>query len=268
MKTALLAPTNTSLYSRLLAESILRQDELTLEAIIVRRMFSWKRLRGELRRDGPRLIHKVAQKLVLGEERSTLPGEISLAALAQERKLSAPNLRILAERYRVPFCVAPDHNHPRVESVLRTVAPDVLVFSGGGLIRENILSIPERGVLNCHAGVLPLYRGMDVVEWAVLESDGEPPPVGLTTHFMEKGVDTGPILEVRNLSIRQGDTFAAMRTRLEPMMVELMMETLLRLASEDITARPQGLDEGKQYFVMHPRVKELAAARLGAITKV
>lgn len=266
MRIALLAPTNSSLYSRLLAESILRAEGLELEAIVVRRMISWKRVRGELRRDGPRLIRKIRQKLVLGEERVFAPDEESLAALARQMKLSAPTLQKMAKLHDVPFLAAPDHNHPGAEALLRAAAPEVIVFSGGGLIRKNILSIPERGILNCHAGLLPPYRGMDVVEWAVLEAEAEPPQIGLTCHFMDKGVDTGPILKTHPLQVRMGDDCAAIRRRLQPLMVRLMMSTLAGLEQEALVPQPQAAHDGRQYFVMHPRMKQLAETRLDELT--
>lgn len=266
MRIALLAPTNSSLYSRLLAERILRAEELELEVIVVRRMISWKRLRGELRRDGPRLVQKITQKLVLGEERKTAHEEESLAALARQLELSSPSLQKMAKLHGVPFLVAPDHNHPRVEARLRDIAPDVIVFSGGGLIRKNILSIPQKGILNCHAGLLPPYRGMDVVEWAVLEAEAKPPQIGLTCHFMDKGVDTGPILQTHPLQVRKGDNFTAIRRRLQPLMVQLMMSTLVGLEQEALVPQPQAGHDGRQYFVMHPRMKQLAAFRLDELT--
>jgi hypothetical protein len=46
-------------------------------------------------------------------------------------------------------------------------------------------------------GVLPRYRGMNVAEWAALEGG----PVGCTVHFIDAGIDTGPILLVRMLDV-------------------------------------------------------------------
>ena len=49
-------------------------------------------------------------------------------------------------------------------------------------------------------GGLPLYRGMDVVEWPILMNDFD--NIGVTTHFMENGVDTGDILKVKKNSTK------------------------------------------------------------------
>ncbi|MBN2555535.1 MAG: hypothetical protein JXA97_06300 [Anaerolineales bacterium] len=266
LKVALLAPTGRSMYSRLLAQFICREPMLSLELITVRRMLSLNRIRGELRRDGPRLLRKVAHKLVLGEERLAQDDPETLAAYAKDENLSARTLKSMARKQAVPFLMVTDLNHPEAERALREVEPDVVVFSGGGLIRDNILSIPKQGILNCHAGILPPYRGMDVVEWALLETGKTPPLIGLTCHFMDKGVDTGPILKTHLLDLQIGDTIAEIRNRLQPAMVNLMMETLRDLERGQLTTQDQLSSDGRQYFVMHPRIKLIAAKKLAAMT--
>lgn len=240
---------------------------LSLELITVRRMLSLSRIRGELRRDGPRLLRKVSRKLVVGEERLEQDEPETLAAYAKDENLSARTLKSLARKQAVPFLKVTDLNHPEAERALREVEPDVVVFSGGGLIRDNILSIPRQGILNCHAGILPPYRGMDVVEWALLEAGKTPPLIGMTCHFMDKGVDTGPILKTHPLDLQTGDTITAIRKRLQPAMVDLMMATLRDLAQGQITPHNQLSSDGRQYFVMHPRIKSIAAKRVAAMTK-
>ena len=45
-------------------------------------------------------------------------------------------------------------------------------------------------------------------------------------------------------------------------MVELMLQGVRGLQAGSITSTPQMLKDGKQYFVMHPRIREAAKARL------
>jgi methionyl-tRNA formyltransferase len=128
-----------------------------------------------------------------------------------------------------------------------------------------LLSVPRLGILNCHMGILPELRGMDVVEWAVLEAGEESPRIGLTLHLMDRGVDTGPILLHHHLDLRLGDTLEAVRQRLEPAMVRLMMQGICGLRDGSITPRTQSEAAGRQYYVMHPRLHAAASARLARI---
>jgi len=267
MRIALLAPIQNSLYSRLVAELAAREPGIELAQIVVRTPWSWERIRGELRRDGARLVRKVTNKLVLGEAAYPVGDPETLPALAERVGLEGKNLSEVARRHGIPLLTVTDPNEPVCEQVLKAVRPDVIVFTGGGLIRKNILSIPRLGVMNCHSAILPRFRGMDVVEWTILEDALQDPGLGLTLHFMDSGVDTGPLLARYRLDTRPGDTIASVRRRLEPHMVELVMDGLRGLRDGTLTAQPQSAEDGRQYFVMHPRLVEATARRMKTRTQ-
>jgi len=259
MRLVLFAPTRKSLYARIVAQRILAEPEVVLSAIVVRSIWSFHRFRAELRRDGPRLLGKIRTKLVLGESSLSESEDIKTAAV---ERVSGDDLYEMARRHEIPFMSAPDLNDTRIENQLANIAPHLIVFTGGGLIRSNILSIPPLGIMNCHSGILPRYRGMDVVEWPLLERDTEKAQVGLTLHYMDRGVDTGPLLLQHHETLQAGDTIEAIRARLEPRMIELVLEGIRGLQSGTLEPMSQMVDEGKQYYVMHPRLKEIVARKL------
>ena len=259
IRLVLFAPTRKSLYARIVAQRILVEPEVALSAIVVRSIWSLHRFRAELRRDGPRLLEKIQTKLVLGENSLSESEEKNTTTV---ERIASDNLYEMARRHEIPFISAPDLNDIRVENKLANIAPHLIVFTGGGLIRSNILSIPSLGIVNCHSGILPRYRGMDVVEWPLLEADLEKAQVGLTLHYMDRGVDTGPLLLQHHETLRAGDTIEAIRARLEPRMIELVLKGIRGLKSDTLKPTPQMVDEGKQYYVMHPRLKEIVARNM------
>jgi folate-dependent phosphoribosylglycinamide formyltransferase PurN len=262
MRVAVLAPTDRSLYSRLVAWSLGQEPGVQVVGVVVRNLWSWKRLRGDLRREGPRLVRKVYTKLVLGDDAYADHGPHSLAARARAAGLPGRTLRQVARALRAPYVVAADLNGRRAERFLRGGRPDVIAFTGGGLIRGNILEVPRVGTLNCHSGILPRYRGMDVVEWALLECEGAAPDIGLTLHFMDRGVDTGPILLHHREPLYPRDTLESLRARLEAAMVEVMLAGIRGLRDGTLSPQPQARSAGRQYFVMHPRLKAASAKKL------
>jgi methionyl-tRNA formyltransferase len=143
---------------------------------------------------------------------------------------------------------------------LRHSKPDLVVFTGGGLIRQAVLDNSGQGVVNCHMGVLPHYRGMDVVEWPILE--GHFDRVGITVHFMDKGVDTGDILQVRQIPLQLSETIHDLRNRMEPIMCQALVDTCDHFLEGELVRRPQEIKAGKQYFKMHPQLQELCSTRL------
>jgi methionyl-tRNA formyltransferase len=75
-------------------------------------------------------------------------------------------------------------------------------------------------------------------------------------------VDTGPILLKKRISPEPNATFDEIRAELETIMVELMIEGVRVLRDGSLVSIPQLLTEGRQYFIMHPRVKIKAKERL------
>jgi folate-dependent phosphoribosylglycinamide formyltransferase PurN len=259
MKVAVLAPISSSLYSCLVTTLALQEKGVEVAAVIVRTPWSLKRFRLEFRRDGARLILKVFNKLILRDKSSSGIGN-SLPVLAKRSNMTSRNLRDLCHIHHIPYLITTNHNSISAQKLLIRVQPDVIAFTGGGLLRREMLAISKLGVLNCHSGILPEYRGMDVVEWPIAE--GQFGQVGLTLHFMDAGVDTGPILMQQTVNINKGETFSQLRTRMEPMMVEMMLTGLRGLRDGILKLQTQKSDDGQQYYVMHPRLKSYSENRL------
>lgn len=266
MRLAVLAPVQSSLYSRLITFLAAQEPDLQVTVIIVRTPWTLARVRGELRRDGIWLVRKAVAKMLLGEQAYRSEDPETIIAYARQVDLPPGTLKTLARTFGIPLVTVPDHNAPAALRALRSAAPDLIVFTGGGLLRKEVLAAARIGVMNCHSGILPCYRGMGVVEWPILEADGELPKIGLSLHLMDAGVDTGPILCQRRLALRPGDTFASIYTRLEPHMVELILKGLRGLRDGTIAPEPQNIDDGRQYFVLHPRLLAEAQRRLYNIT--
>ncbi len=262
MRVVIFAPTNKSLYSRLVTQELHRQTGVDLLAVFVRTLWSLKRIRTDLRREGPRLLQKIYTKLILPDMTGLRDFERPLVAYANKIGLGVTNLADFCRKEGVSYRQVADFNAPSSSDALEKIAPDLIVFTGGGLIRKNILEIPTHGVLNCHSGLLPTYRGMDTLEWAILEARGTAPRVGLTLHFMDAGVDTGPIVRQHIEELRSGDTLDAVRERLEPQMVRLMAEGVRDLIRGELSPARQDKSAGRQYFVIHPRLQAKAETKL------
>lgn len=266
IRTAILAPIHNSLYARLVAEVLLNEKNIQICGIAVRQHWNLHRLRTEFKRDGSRLLQKIFEKYLIGDRRFSKQGNVNLAALAEASGLAHDSLRDLAADASIPYITVPNHNTPNCQDFLVKADPDVIAFTGGGLIRQELLDIPKKGILNCHTGILPEYRGMDVVEWTAAEKRIQSIGFGASLHFMDHGVDTGPILLHKKIAVEKDDTFRTIRERLEVVMVELMLEGMRKLLDGDITPQKQRIKSGRQYFLMHPRILEHAGCVLRKYT--
>jgi folate-dependent phosphoribosylglycinamide formyltransferase PurN len=170
------------------------------------------------------------------------------------------SLREVAAVYDFPVAVCKDPNAPDSIARMRALSPDLIVFAGGNILRKQLLDVPRLGVLNVHLGILPEVRGMNTPEWSLLNHV----PVGVTIHYIDAGIDAGPILQRCELpDAPRCESLSDLRNRLIAFGVEKIAEVVAGLERGTIFATPQpDLDEDRQFFVMHEWLQARAAERL------
>ena len=258
-RVVIFSPSRFSLYTTTVAEMLHRRG-VEISAVCVMRLFNRRRFVSELGRDGTRLLRKIWKKLVLRERGYKSNNPETIVGFRRAHGVEYRNIDEFGRMRSVPVVYCNTLNDAPVIEQLEKVRLDLIVFTGGGLIRKDVLERAGHGVLNCHMGILPKYRGMDVVEWPIIE--GEPDQIGVTVHFMDRGVDTGDILTTQKVLPRAGETVKELRDRFEPVMCEAMVEACLGFLEGKFKRRPQRVEDGKQYFVLHPALNRLAQRRL------
>jgi methionyl-tRNA formyltransferase len=129
----------------------------------------------------------------------------------------------------------------------------MLLNGGGGIFRDALISAVPSGILNAHMGSLPGYRGMNVLEWSLFYRQ----QAGVTLHFIERGIDTGDIIQFREVPRTQGDMIADLREKSLIVNLELMREMIPMIEAGTVDRNKQSAHSGKQYYVMHPRLKRM-----------
>lgn len=87
-----------------------------------------------------------------------------------------------------------------------------------------------------HASLLPDYSGGAPLVWALINGETQ---TGITLFQMDDGIDTGPIVAQAKVPIYERDTIATLYARVEEKGIELLKETLPKLAHGLITPQPQ-----------------------------
>lgn len=88
-------------------------------------------------------------------------------------------------------------------ALMESARPDVVLVFGTGILREPLLSAFEGRIINIHLGLSPYYRGAGTNFWPLVNR--EPEYVGATIHYLDAGIDTGPILSHARPRIEPGD---------------------------------------------------------------
>jgi methionyl-tRNA formyltransferase len=90
-------------------------------------------------------------------------------------------------------------------------------------------------IVNIHPSLLPKYRGW-ALNWALVNGDTEH---GLTAHIVDEGVDTGPILLQRRISLSKFDTYRSLLRKLIEAHLGFLPEVLQKLKSAELVSVPQ-----------------------------
>ncbi len=111
-----------------------------------------------------------------------------------------------------------------------------VIVAFGQIIPERVLRVPRQASVNVHASLLPRYRGPAPIQWAIINREER---TGVTTMFMDAGMDTGDILLQAEEPIRPDDTSESLHARLAELGARTLLETLARFADGDIRPRKQ-----------------------------
>lgn len=153
------------------------------------------------------------------------------------RRLTASPVKQHALELGVPVHQPLNLKLPEAQAPLRALVPDLIVVVAYGLILpQAVLDIPKRGCINVHASLLPRWRGAAPIARAILAGDSE---TGISIMQMDAGLDTGPVLLMRNCAIRADDSAATLHDRLAVRGGEALAEALVQIANGSAQFRPQ-----------------------------
>ena len=155
----------------------------------------------------------------------------------RRRTLAASPVKKLALAHKIEVLQPEKASDKSFCARIRDMAPEVIiVVAFGQILKRELLHIPEWGVINIHASLLPKYRGAAPIQRAVLNNE---PKTGLTMMRMDKGLDTGPILSQTELPILKDETAGQLHDRLASLAGEVMIKSLADLAGHPVKEVPQ-----------------------------
>jgi methionyl-tRNA formyltransferase len=94
-------------------------------------------------------------------------------------------------------------NDPLEIAAMRRAQPDVVLVFGTSLLKQPLIDAFPGRIINIHLGLSPYYRGAGTNFWPLV--NGEPEYCGATIHFLDIGVDSGPIIAHVRPDIARGD---------------------------------------------------------------
>jgi len=142
-------------------------------------------------------------------------------------------------------------NNVNIIAQIEATNPDVIIVAAyGKILPQEILDIPQFGIVNVHGSYLPKYRGASPLVAAILNGDTT---TGITLMKMVLEVDAGPIIAIsKAVPIDAQDTTASLTRKLAPIGAELLNQKLILYLAGQIILIPQ--DESQAIYA--PMIKK------------
>lgn len=133
---------------------------------------------------------------------------------------------------------------------LSNLAPDlIVVVAYGQILPKAVLDLPVHGCINVHASLLPRLRGAAPINYAILEGHDV---AGVTTMYMDEGLDTGDMLVKRQMEVPPTMTAGELHDALMPLGADALIETIERIEEGTLIRLPQE-EEASTYAPMLSR---------------
>ncbi len=156
-------------------------------------------------------------------------------------KKPAPSpVKIAAEEAGIPV-FQPERIRKNGVEDLRNLKPELCITAAfGQILSQEILDIPPMGNINVHASLLPKHRGAAPIAYAIMNGDRQ---AGVTTMFMDAGIDTGDMLLQESTDIGESETCGELTERLSRIGADLLIRTVRQLETGKLERKPQNHEE-------------------------
>ncbi len=251
MKIAVTAGHSKSLHSIALMHTLRANGHQVVGCLQVK-TFQFKRLKTYLQQYGWKTVKAKFQSHFLKQEDTYLANETKpIKSYLYQLGIEAKTIDFFCKKNDLAHLKVNSLNDEKAINFVKKHKIDLLIYSGGGILRKGIIQAPSEGVLNAHSGWLPFFRGMNVIEWSLLLKF----PPHTTIHFIDAGIDTGKILYTEPIPYHT-DLYK-MRGTATVHNIELFNKVINNFEYYKKRAKNQSKSEGKQFFVMHAKLKQL-----------
>ena len=146
-------------------------------------------------------------------------------------------LKDLCNYYSIDYLPNQSVNSESFINLLSNYQCDILVsMSFDQIFKKEILNLTKFGVINCHAGMLPFYRGSNILNWVLINDEKE---FGITVHHVDEGIDTGDIILQKSFPISESDNYSSLLKIAFTECAAILHESLTKIKENSYSRLPQ-----------------------------
>jgi methionyl-tRNA formyltransferase len=169
-----------------------------------------------------------------------------LLAMLCSPRAAACSVRSAAQKYGVPVDTQ-DVNSSEFRAMLRERGVELIVsISGTQFYGRQLREQTPHGIVNCHGGLLPKYRGLMPSFWTLANGEREG---GVTVHVVDGKLDNGPIVLQRRYRIHPHDTLEDIMARSKDLAAETLIDAVRLIESGSVALAPNPEEEASSYSV-------------------
>lgn len=151
--------------------------------------------------------------------------------------LTPPPVKVYALKQNIPVYQPATLKGEDFATLLSELDPElIVVVAFGKILPKNVLDYPKHGCINVHGSLLPAYRGAAPMQRAIIDGCTT---TGITTMYMDVGLDTGDMLLKDEVEIGENDNFEDMHDRLGAVGAQTLLRTIAALREGTLTAQKQ-----------------------------
>jgi methionyl-tRNA formyltransferase len=156
-------------------------------------------------------------------------------------------LKKIAEKYKIKFFKKKNINDIKFINYIKKNKIDLLAsMSFDQIFKNEIINAINNNIINCHAGKLPFYRGRNILNWALINGEKD---FGITTHFVNKKIDTGDIILQKIFKISKNDDYKSLLIKSHNECAKIIFKTIKKIQNNDYKATPQNkFSKKSSYF--------------------
>ena len=165
------------------------------------------------------------------------------------QKINPSPVEEFSKKNKINFRNPINLNSDEEFKIFKELSPDiVVVVAYGQIIPKNFLNIVKFGFINIHASLLPKWRGAAPIQRAIMNGDKK---IGVSIMKIEEKLDSGPILELKEIELDQNATHGEIEKKLSVVGANLLVENLKRL------------EEGNSKFIDQVHSEATYAKKIG-----
>ncbi len=151
--------------------------------------------------------------------------------------LTPPPVKVYAAEQGIPVYQPATLKGEEFAALLSEIDPElIVVVAFGKILPKNVLDYPKYGCINVHGSLLPAYRGAAPMQRAIMDGCTT---TGITTMYMDVGLDTGDMLLKDEVEIGEDDNFEDMHDRLGAVGAGTLLRTIAALKEGTLIAQKQ-----------------------------